>query len=62
MLVHAQSKEYRTELTFLLLTQFNSRLSPQNYFNVAEIYRQRWLEESGQKLENVNPTHLVPAS
>ena len=29
------------------------------YFDVAEIYQRRWLEESGQKLENVEQTHLV---
>ena len=32
------------------------------YCDVAEIYQWRWLEESGQKLENVDPTHLVLAS
>ena len=32
------------------------------YFDAAEIYRQRWLEERGQRLENVNQTHLVLAS
>ena len=33
---------------------------PKIYFDVAEIYEQHWLEESG--LENVNRTHLVLAS
>ena len=32
------------------------------YFDVAEIYRQSQLEESGQRLENVNRTHLILAS
>ena len=32
------------------------------YFDVAEIYRRRWLEESGQRLENLDRTHLVLAS
>ena len=32
------------------------------YFDVAEIYRQRWLEESGHRLENVDQTHLVLVS
>ena len=35
---------------------------PKNYFDVAEIYQCRWLEESGQRLENVDRTHLVLAS
>ena len=32
------------------------------YFHVAEIYRRCWLEERGQRLENVVQTHLVLAS
>ena len=32
------------------------------YVDVAEIYRQGWLEESGLRLENVDQTHLVLAS
>ena len=32
------------------------------YFDVAEIYRQLWLDESGQWLENVDQTHQVLAS
>ena len=35
---------------------------PKIYFNVAEISRRRWLEEGGQRLENVDRTHLVLAS
>ena len=31
-------------------------------FDVAEIYRRHWLEESGQRLENVDRTHLVLGS
>ena len=31
-------------------------------FSVAEIYRWRWLEESRQRLDNVDRTHLVLAS
>ena len=50
---------------FLLLTQrprvWFSTL-PKTYFDVAEIYQWRWLEESGQRLENVDPTHLGLAS
>ena len=34
---------------------------PQKYFYVAMIFRWHWLEESGQRLHNVNRTHLVPA-
>ena len=30
--------------------------------DVAKVYQRRWLEESGQWLENVDPTHLVLAS
>ena len=33
-----------------------------NEFDVAEIYRQAYLEECGQRLDNVNRTHLVLAS
>ena len=32
------------------------------YFDVAAIYRWRWLKESDQRLENVDKTHLVLAS
>ena len=32
---------------------------PRIYFNTAEIYQWPWLEESGQRLENVDPTHVV---
>ena len=35
---------------------------PKNYFDVAEIYQWRWLEECGQRLENVDQSHLVLAS
>ena len=35
---------------------------PKIYFNVAEISRRRWLEEGGQRLENVDRTHLVLAA
>ena len=38
------------------------KVSPKNYFDVAEIYRWCWFEESGQWLENVYQTHLVLAS
>ena len=31
------------------------------YFDVTEIYRWRWLVESGQRLDKVNQTHLVLA-
>ena len=32
------------------------------YFDVAEIYRRGWFEESEQWLENIDKTHLVLAS
>ena len=35
---------------------------PKIYFHVADIYQQRWLEESGPRLENVDRTHLELAS
>ena len=35
---------------------------PKIYFDVAEIYRRHWLEESGKRLENVDGTILVLAS
>ena len=35
---------------------------PKIYFDVAENYQGRWLEESGQRLENIDQTHLVLAS
>ena len=41
-----------TEVAFLLFTQ-------QPGFDVAEIYQQRWLEESEQRLETGNQTILV---
>ena len=52
------------EVAFLLLTQqprvrFSAFL---NFFDVPEIYRRHWLEKSGQRLENVDRTHLVLAS
>ena len=33
-----------------------------NYFDVAEIYQWRWLEESGQRLDNVDRTHQQKVS
>ena len=35
---------------------------PKIYFDVAEIYQLRWLEESEQWLENVDRTHPVLAN
>ena len=40
-------------------SQFDIRHSLKIYFDVTEIYWQRWLEESGQRVDNVNWTHLV---
>ena len=48
-------------VAFLLLTQWTRvRFSAllKIYFNVAEMYQQRWLEKSGQRLENVDRTNL----
>ena len=42
---------------------FDSQHPPKNFrgkiVDVAEVYQQRWLEESWQLLGNVEPTHLV---
>ena len=57
---------HSTEVAYLPLTQqprAQFLAFPKTYFNVAEIYLQHWLEENGQRLENVYPTHLLaPAS
>ena len=56
---------HSTEETFLILIQQHRvwfLAFPKIYFDVAEIYRQCWLEESGQRLENVDQTRLVLAS
>ena len=56
---------HSTEVVFLLLNQqpwVRFLVFPQNYFDVAEIYQQHWLEVSGQRLKNVDRTHLVLAS
>ena len=47
--------------------QFHSKevaflVFPKIYFDVKEIYRQRWLEESGQRPENVDQTKWQVAS
>ena len=47
--------------------QFHSKevaflVFPKIYFDVTEIYRQRWLEESGQRPENVDQTKWQVAS
>ena len=41
------------------LTQRSQVWLPKKYFDVAQIYQRHWLEESGQRLTNVNQTHLV---
>ena len=48
-----------TEVAFLLLTQQPRDGFPaflKTNIDVAEIYRRHWLEESGQRLENINQT------
>ena len=53
---------YSTEAAFLLLTPWHQiwfSAFSKIYFDVAEIYRQCRLEESGLILENVDRTHLV---
>ena len=54
-----------TKVAFLLLTQqtwVQFLAFPKMYFVVAEINQQHWSEESGQRVENVDRTHLVLAS
>ena len=51
---------HSTEVAFLLLTQ-----RPRVQFSAfpfAEINRRFWIEESGQRLENIDRTHLLLAS
>ena len=49
-----------TEVAYLLLTQ-QPRVRIPVFLDVAEVNQHRWLEDSGQWLENVDPTHLVLA-
>ena len=55
-----------SEVAFFLLTlwpQVRFPAFPKIYFDVSEIYQWFWFEESGQRLlDNVDGTHLVPAS
>ena len=58
-----------TEVAYLLLTQqpqirlpVFQKMFRGNIIDVAEVNQRRWLEESGQWLENVDRTHLVLAS
>ena len=56
-----QSKEVaHLLLTQQLQVQFSA--FPKIYCNVGEIYQRHWLEESGQRLKNVDWTHLVLSS
>ena len=62
---HDASEVHSTEVAFLLLVQrpcvcFSA--FPKMYCDVAEIYRRRWLGESGLRFENVYQTHQVLAS
>ena len=38
------------------------KISEEKIVDVAEVNQRRWLEESGQWLENVDQTHIVLAS
>ena len=56
---------HSTEVAFLILTQLQIIMGwmlLKIYFDAAEIYRWCWLEESGQRIEKVDQTHLVLAS
>ena len=53
---------HSAEVAFLLLTQQPQvwmLAFPKIYFDVAEIYKWKWLEESGQRLQNDDQTHLA---
>ena len=41
---------------------FSKFFSEEKIIDVAKVNQRRWLEESGQWLENIDPTHLVLAS
>ena len=56
---------YSTGEAYLLIIQrprFKSQHSPKNFrgkiIDVADVNQRRWLEESGQWLENVDQIHL----
>ena len=56
---------HSTEVAFLLLTkqlQVRFLALPKTFSGVAEIYQWCGLESSGQRLENVDRTHLALAS
>ena len=56
---------HSTEVGVLILSQrprVRFLAFPKIDFDVAEIYQWRWLEESGQRPENVDRTHLVLGS
>ena len=61
---------HSTEVAYLCLTRhpwvwdpvFPKKIFRGKIINDAEVTQQRWLEESGQWLENVHQTHLVLAS
>ena len=42
----------------ILASRFDSRHS-QKIIYISKVNQRRWLEESGQRLENVDQTHLV---
>ena len=45
-----------------LIPSIPQNFTEENIVNVAEVNQQRCIEESGQRLENVDQTHLVLAS
>ena len=55
---------HSSEVANLLLTQQPPVRFPgfPKFIDVAEVNQWRWLQESGQWLENVDRTHLVLAS
>ena len=61
----ASGELHCTEVASLLRTQrprVRFLAFPKIYYDVAKIYRRCWLEETGQRIENVKRTHLVVAS
>ena len=62
--IYGWGRLHRTEVPILLHTQWPwvwFSASPKNYFDVAEINWWGWLETRGQRVENVDRTHLVLA-
>ena len=51
---------HSTDVAFFLITQHST--FPEIYFDLAEVSQRHWFEESAQRLENVDQSHLVLSS